>query len=275
MRYIFKLIKVLVLIMVACVALATGWLFLMKSTQPTEGAEGDQADSFARMIQSAVNRQAWANTGVINWSIFQRQYLWDLRRGLVRVKTPEYIVYFSVSRKYQAATTLKGKQITGSFGDQIIEEGYRHWLRDRFILEPTQSFFDQGARRYLVEKDTKQESLFIHYTEGGVSPGDSFQWRVNSKGMPEGVRIWSDELSIFEGVELLLTRWRKLKTGLKVSTVRTFGPMTIEINVQADYSLKQMIGTNKDPFTPLDPNPFEPAPSSQPNIGDDRQAPVY
>jgi len=275
MRYIFKVIKILFMILFLCAGLAVGWLFLMKGPQPTEGAEGEQADSYARMIQSAVNRQAWTRTGVISWSIFQRQYLWDLRRGLVRVKTPEYIVYFSVSRKYQAATTLRGKKIAGGLGDQIIEEGYRFWLRDRFILEPTQSFFDEGVRRFLVSKDTKEESLFINYTTGGVSPGDSYQWRVNSKGMPQGVRVWSEEMSFLKGVEILLSGWKKLDTGLKVATKRTFGPMTIEIQVQADFSLKQMMGNKKDPFTPLDPDPFEPAPSSQPNVGDDKQAPVY
>lgn len=275
MRYVFKLIKILFVILILCAGLAIGWLFMMKGTQPTEGAEGELADSYARMIQSAVNRDAWAQTGALSWSVFQRQYLWDLRRGLVRVKTPEYIVYFSVSRKYQAATTLKGKTIAGGLGDQIIEEGYRFWLRDRFILEPTQSFFDAGVRRFLVNKETKDESLFLNYTSGGVSPGDSYQWRVNEKGMPQGVRVWSNEMSLLKGVELLFTGWRKLKTGLKVSTRRTFGPMTIELQVQAEFSLKQMMGNSKDPFAPLEPDPFEPAPSSQPNVGDDKQAPVY
>lgn len=275
MRYVFKIIKVFFIILILCISLAAGGLFIMKAAQPTEGTEGEQADYYARMIQNAVNRQGWMSTGVLSWSIFQQQYLWDLRRGLVRVKTPEYIVYFSVSRKYQLATTHKGKKIVGSLGDQIIEEAYRFWLRDRLILEPTQSFFDPGVRRFLVNKDTKEEGLFLNYTEGGVTPGDSFLWRVNAKGMPQGVRIWSEEMSILKGVEIQFSGWRKLKTGLKVSTIRTLGSMSIEINVQADFSLKQFIGSNKDPFAALEPDPFEPAPSSQPNIGDDKQAPVY
>jgi len=274
MRYIFKIIKIFVAIVALCVALSGAWLVMMRGSQPTEGAEGEAADSYARMIQSAVNRADWSRTGVINWSLFQRKYLWDLRRGLVRVKTPEYVVYFNTTRKYQLATTLKGKPIKGALGDELIDEAYSNWLRDRFILEPTQSFFDAGVRRFIVGKDTKEESLFVNYSAGGVTPGDSYQWRVNSKGIPEGVRVWSDQLSIFKGVEIRFSGWRNLKTGLRVSTMRSFGPMVIELNVQADFSLKHMFG-KKDPFAILEPDPFEPAPSSQPNIGDDQQVPVY
>jgi hypothetical protein len=275
MRYIVKFIKVLLGVTLLSLLGAVVYFFTLRASLPTKGDSGEEADSFARMIQSKVQRDAWAQTGAIKWSLWGREYVWDLRRGLVRVKKDDITVLFDVGRKREVARR-GSKALKGDEAAQVIKEAYEAWLRDRFILEPTQSFFDKGVKRFLLNKGTPNESLFVHYSTQ-LNPSltdDSFEWLVNSEGMPRAVRVWSSAHPLLNGVVVTLDRWKTLKTGLKVSTYHEVGPMHIELSVAADMSLTELLGEG-DPFKEIEPDPFEPAPSSQPNDIPGVERPFY
>jgi len=175
-----------------------------------------------------------------------------------------YDVYFDIQRRRNIVRRGK-KTLSGSNAERIVAEAYAHYIKDRFILEPTQSFFDDQVRRFLVNPDTPEASLFIHYGAGGLTPKDSFQWFMNQNtGLPSGVRIWATLIPV-SGVMVAFANWKELKTGLKISTLRTVGPLTINIDVKADTSLTQLMG-RKDPFSFIEPDPFEPTPTSQPSV---------
>jgi hypothetical protein len=267
MRYIFKILKLFTLLIILGVAFAGLALLVMRTSLPTEGERGKGADTYAKMIQDAVHRKDWAQTGAIRWAFFNRQYLWDLRRGLVRVKVGGDVVLFDIKREREVAKR-NGQPLKGEEARRVIDEAYQAWLRDRFILEPTQSLFDEGVNRFLIDANEKNERLFVHYSQGGNTPGDSYEWQVNDKGMPSSVKVWSKELPMLHGVAFELSGWKMLKTGLKISTKRLLGPITLEVrSVNADFSLTQMLGKDSDPFEEIKPDPFDPAPASQPNVG--------
>ena len=262
MRYLITLIKLFLLLLVLT-ALGLGIMFLiMRSPMPTSGARGQDANLMAKSMQEAVQRSQWANTKAIKWSLLNRSYLWDLDRGLVRARLDGYEVLFDVKQKRHAVKKGKTK-IDDAEAEDIALRAYNMWLLDRFILEPTQSFFDEGVKRFLIDPDTPNESLFVHYAEGGETPGDSFQWFLRSNGLPEGVRVWSKKLPI-EGMMISFKHWKTLKTGLKISTYRTLGPLTVDIKVKADISLLRLVG-RVDPFLEIEPDPFDPTPASQPS----------
>lgn len=275
MRYVVKIIKVLFGVVLLSVLGAVGYFLVQRSSLPTKGETGEQADSFARMIQSKVQRDAWAQTGAIKWTLWGREYLWDLRRGLVRVKIDDLTILFDITRKREVARR-GNKLLKGDEAAQLIGEAHSSWLRDRFILEPTQSFFDRGVKRFLLNKDTPEESLFVHYATQ-LNPAltdDSFEWVVNGEGMPKSVRVWSSAHMLLDGVTVTFSGWKTLKTGLKVATRHEVGPLKIELSAAADMSLTELMG-EVDPFKEIEPDPFEPAPSSQPNMIPGVERPFY
>ncbi|MBM4290330.1 MAG: hypothetical protein FJ138_01850 [Deltaproteobacteria bacterium] len=275
MRYIVKFIKVLFGVTLLSLLGAVVYFLTLRAGLPTKGDAGEEADSFARMIQSKAQREAWAQTGAIKWTLWGREHLWDLRRGLVRVKQDDLTVLFDITRKREVARR-GSKLLKGEEAAQVLTAAYESWLRDRFILEPTQSFFDKGVKRFLLNKGTPNESLFVHYSSQ-LNPAltdDSYEWLVNAEGTPRAVRVWSSAHPLLDGVAVTLERWKTLKTGLKVATRHELGPFAVELSVSADMSLTELMG-DEDPFKEIEPDPFEPAPSSQPNVIPGVERPFY
>ena len=265
MSHVKLILKILLSALVLCLfAGAIVFYFFIRSPLPTKGEHGPKADALAQRIQRSVQRSAWTNTGAVSWSIFNRDYLWDLRRGLVRVQWDDgNKALFDIKRR-RSLIYKKGKRIEGAQSDQLLDEAYQYWLQDRFLLEPTQSFFQKGVIRHLIPNG-KKDSLFITFQKVDGTLGDSFQFYINENSRPIAMRIWSEKLPI-HGLHLKLQDWTTLKTGLKVSQLRSSGFIEVPIKIKADRSLRQLLGKTKDPFEEIQPDPFDPSPTSQPNI---------
>ena len=272
MRYIFLLIKIVMLSVVLTLMVSGCYLFLMRSSLPSSNRymSGEKADELARAVQAQVKRERWAKTGAIRWSMLDNAYLWDLRRGLVRAEFEQYKVLFSVDlkRSFVRKKPEEGPRagrwtvVRGQEAEKITQNAYKLWLRDRFILEPTQSLFDPHVERYIVDGDTSNPSLLVHYPKGGPHPGSTFHWKLKDH-MPVSIKVWSSEFPI-SGFPIDLDVWRILKTGLKVSLRRVIGPFNVDLRVKAATSLTHLVG-RVDPFEAIKGDPFDPPPSSQPN----------
>ena len=278
MRYIFLLIKIVMLSVVLTLVVSGCYLFLMRSSLPSPArySSGKKADELARAVQAQVKRERWANTGAIRWSLLNNNYLWDLRRGLVRVQFEHYKVLFDVqvNRSLVRSQIQEGPKagrwvlLQGDEAGQVVKRAHELWMRDRFILEPTQSLFDPHVERYIVDEETANPSLLVHYPKGGTHPGSTFHWKLKDH-MPVSIKIWSDEFPI-SGFPVDMEGWRILKTGLKVSLRRIIGPFNVDLKVKAAASLTHLVGRT-DPFEQIKGDPFDPPPSSQPNqIGERR-----
>jgi hypothetical protein len=278
MRYIFLLIKIVMLSVVITLVVGGCYLFLMRSSLPSPARymSGKKADELARAVQAKVKRERWAKTGAIRWSMLDNAYLWDLRRGLVRVQFENYKVLFDVdlNRVQVKEQPQDGPRagrwtiVKGQDADKISQRAHQLWLRDRFILEPTQSLFDPDVERYIVDSETSNPSLLVHYPKGGPHPKSTFHWKLKDH-MPVSIKVWSDQFPI-AGFPVDMKTWRILKTGLKVSLRRVVGPFNIDLRVKAASSLTHLVGRT-DPFEAIKGDPFDPPPSSQPNqLGDRR-----
>ena len=276
MRHIILLVRLIVISLVLSVTFGGGYIFLLRSNIPKQYEAGKDADITARALQKAVNRSAWTNTGVIRWSLLGNQHLWDLRRGLIRTRfrdrQAEYEVLFDVDfkryvvRSKSSSGPKANRWVTLSMeeAEPIALEARHYWYRDRFILEPSQSIFDRGVERYAVKVSKDKNSLLVHYRKGGEYPGDTYLWSIDDNGLPSGIRAWSEQLWI-SGLEMKMDKWRILKTGLRVSTKRTIGPINIDIKVSSAMSLTHLVGRH-DPFKAIEGDPFDPPPTSQPNV---------
>jgi hypothetical protein len=50
--------------------------------------------------------------------------------------------------------------------------------------------FDPGTTREVVVEEDGREALLVHYSSGGVTPGDSYLWELNADGLPVAWRMW-------------------------------------------------------------------------------------
>ncbi len=276
MRHILLLVRLIIICVVLSIIFGGGYIFLLRSNIPKQYEAGKGADVIARGLQKAVKRSAWANTGVIRWSLLGNQHLWDLRRGLVRTRfsdrQAEHEALFDVDFKRYVVRSKANSgpkanrwvTLSESEAAPIAQQAKHYWLRDRFILEPSQSLFDHGVERYSVKVGKDKKSLLVHYRKGGEHPGDTFLWSIDDNGLPSGIKVWSEQLLV-SGLEIKMDKWRILKTGLKVSTKRMIGPVEIDIKVSSAMSLTHLIG-RLDPFKGIEGDPFDPPPTSQPNV---------
>ena len=276
MRYLLLLFKTLFMSVLLSVVFGGCYLFLIRSSIPVEYQRGERADELARSVQARLQREKWVDTGAIKWSFLDNHYLWDLRRGFVQVEYDRYKVIFDVNlsraqvkmRPLESASR-RWRVIDGVEANRARKTAYELWLRDRFILEPSQSLFNKGVYRYAVATHNDQPNLLVYYKEGGRHPGDTFLWELEDS-FPVGIRFWSKQFPL-SGFLMKMEGWRILDTGLKVSLVRSIGPITLKIQAKAARSLRHLIGKRKDPFEALlsDDPLGDPRPTSQPNRLDD------
>jgi hypothetical protein len=177
-----------------------------------------------------------------------------------------------VKSKPLEGTSKRWSVIEGVSANRALKRAYSLWLRDRFILEPSQSLFNPGVYRYIVGQDSDHPSLLVHYQEGGEHPGDTFEWELEDH-FPVSIRFWSDQFPL-SGFKMELKGWRILDTGIKVSLIRSIGPITLKIKAKSARSLFDLT-RSKDPFEKIQSEDIfsSPQPTSQPNhLSDPKRA---
>lgn len=213
------------------------------------GQPGPEADALARRMEKAVNADAWRNdTGAVWWNFRDRNvHLWDRKRGFVRVRWGDNEVLLDLSTKSGVAR-VGGQVVSGAKAKALLDDAYGRWANDSFWLNPVVKLFDPGTQRALVQLEDGSNALLITYGAGGVTPGDSYLWKVGPDGLPTAWKMWVDIIPI-GGLEVSWERWKNLSTGAKVATLHQ-GLFTLE--------LKDVIGAREvaavepdDPFAPL------------------------
>ena len=85
-------------------------------------------------------------------------------------------------------------------------------------------------------KDNK-DALLVTYTSGGTTPGDSYLWHIDEKGMPASFQMWVAILPI-KGLQATWTDWTLTDSGAKLPTFHKLLFLGLELsNIKAE-SLK-------------------------------------
>lgn len=276
-----RVFQAILIIIVLAVMVFGFFIWTIRSSFPTQGEESPMADKLARYIQKNLNREAWKQTGAIFWEKDEHEVLWDLERGLIRVrfhKNPNNQKYqheaffdFQQTKKKVFENTTELVDV-----DHLYREAYALWLQDLIIIEPSHTFFLRNVRRfYIPEAGQKIGSLLVQYNDLLGRSGDTYQFFVNANGEPVKTKMWSNTRPNFYGLKIsgLTMSWEKwvtVATGLKVSTFHKIGDFfSYPIKINTALTLKALIG--QDPFVVLSPDPLDPPPPGQPNEMDENQ----
>jgi len=238
-------------IFLAVIIAAIGLLFLIKNESLPDGKTGEEADKLAQKVLTAINKTAWDTTGAITWSFAGRHdFVWDKTRHLTQVTWEDYKVLIDLKDvtgiAYKNGTELADK----AENDAMVKTAWGYWANDSFWLNAPAKVFDNGTTRSIVKLEDGSDGLLITYASGGVTPGDSYLWKLDENGLPKSYKMWVKIIPL-GGIEATWEGWQTTATGAKIAGKHQLGPMEIMVsNVKGTTTLAEITG-GEDIFSTL------------------------
>ncbi len=227
-----------------------GGAFLIVNEPLPEGKEGPKAEALAKKMLEAINKPAWDSLNWLQWSFAGRQdYVWDKSRNYAQIEWENTRVLMNLNKK-SGIVWQNNQMLSGTEKDQIIEKAWGHWCNDSFWFNAPIKCYDPGTVRKFVELDDGREGLLITYETGGVTPGDSYLWLLDEKGLPVSWKMWVSIIPV-GGAEFTWENWVELPGGALVAGLHKSKMINLEIpNIKGGYKFGEL-GLEKDPFAEL------------------------
>ncbi len=236
---------------VLVLGLILGLIVYIKSEPLPQGQEGPEADSLARRMENAVNKDAWDSTHVLKWTFaIRNKHVWDKKRNLAEVKWGDNRVLINLANQ-EGIAYQSGQRLNGKEADKLIQTAWQYWVNDSYWLNPVVKAFDKGVKRSLVRDEEGNEQLLLTYTEGGVTPGDSYLWILDQETYrPEAWKMWVEVIP-YKGLKIDWKGWEQLETGAWIATIHDSGVIKLKMDqVEVADEVEEFFG-GKDPFTEL------------------------
>lgn len=235
-----------VVVAVACfaVACAAGCI------SAPRGTPGEKADALTARIETATNVAAWQDVGAVSFRFRgDRQWTWDRTRGLVRLVDDDGTVLLDTWDRAGFVIDKDGNDVDVSQSQGRLQQTWDLFINDSFWLNPFATLRNSGAQRELVNWEG-QEALVLRYDSGGVTPGDTYLFFVDDKGLPTRWKMWVQVLPI-RGFETTFEGWVDVD-GARIASSHK-GPAGADIAlgpVLGGKTLKDA-GVDDDPFARL------------------------
>ena len=178
-------------------------LWVISEPRP-EGTPGPQADEMARKMLTALNKPAYDSIEVLKWNFKgMHEYEWDKANDRVEVLWDETRVVLDLSSK--TGTVYQNGSQKSDEGE--VKTAFTYFYNDSFWLVAPYKLFDDGVERSIVETE-EGDALLVHYTSGGVTPGDAYLWFLDEKGFPYKYKMWVSIIPV-GGLEFTWEDWKQ------------------------------------------------------------------
>lgn len=200
LKKIFKFLLYAALLII--VAGLVGY-FIMDKPVPT-GVRGNEAEQLADEVLNTLNKKGYDSLSYIAFTFAGiHDYQWNRKENTVQVQWGEQDVFVNLNNEMQSYSLLELK-------------AYEYFINDSFWLVAPFKMRDAGVVRSTVDLE-EERGLLLTYTTGGVTPGDSYLWIIDSRGFPTSWKLWTSNIPV-GGVELSWAGWKKLN-GVWFSTI--------------------------------------------------------
>lgn len=187
MKRILKYLGLFFLLLILFAVIAG---FVANEPMP-EGKSGPEADALARKMEMAVNKEAWDSTRYVSWEFRTgTAYFWDKFKEAVVVEWGENKVLLRTEDQTGIAYE-NGQEVTDAEQKAtLLEKAWAQFANDSFWLCAQMKAFAPGTSREVVTLADGSEGLLVHYSTGGVTPGDSYLWHLDENGLPQSWQMW-------------------------------------------------------------------------------------
>ena len=189
-----------------------GFLYVTYNDDLPNGIQGSAADALANKMLVALNNDAYQETNYLEWTYRRNQYQWYKNDGLCKVVWKDFKVQLNFNNPNLSKAYIHNFEVHNEQADELIQKALNSFYNDSFWLVAPFKVFDPGTERRLVEIDDK-EALLVTFTQGGVTPGDSYLWLLEESGRPYAFRFWTSIVSI-KGLEASWDDWVTTESGV-------------------------------------------------------------
>ncbi len=190
-----RFFKFLLYVALLIVVVAIIGYFVMDKPVPN-GTQGQEAEQLADEVLSSLNKEGYDRLKYIGFTFAGiHHYQWNKADNTVQVKWGEQDVFLNLNNEMQSFSLLELK-------------AYEYFINDSFWLVAPFKVRDAGVIRSTVSLE-ETRGLLLTYTSGGVTPGDSYLWMIDSRGFPTSWKLWTSNIPI-GGIEISWGGWKKL-----------------------------------------------------------------
>lgn len=204
------------------------WLFVHEN--PPEAEASQKADERAKRMLSAIDHEAWDSTAFIRWTFSgPHHFLWDKERDRLEVRWKDDRALLLLDEGPKGLAYSNDTLLEGDKAQAKVKRAWSFFCNDEFWLNGPAKAFDRGVKHKIPKEEHEKDGLLMHFTQGGVTPGDKYLWILDEEGKPEKVRMWVSILPV-GGLSATWSDWKTLSTGAKVATKRQFLNFSIRID---------------------------------------------
>lgn len=210
------------------------------------GIANEQAEILTDKMFRALNKSAWDTLPIISWTSREfRYYLWDRKNKRTLVQWDNYRAFINLENQ-EISVLENGIPVHSEEVESLSSEVWKYWCNDSFWLVAPFKARDFGTSRKIINLDDGYDGLMIEYHTGGVTPGDTYLWALDSEGIPQYFKMWVSILPI-GGLKVTWKDWKDCN-GALISQKHKIGPVKIRFdNIKYGLNLSDL-GIEEDPF---------------------------
>lgn len=241
-----KILKILFSILIILLILGFIAIKLFSENEP-QGKTGTEADQLAQTIMDNLNKEAFDSIPYLQWEFFRagQKYFWDKKNNMAIIEWSDNKVIFDLDA-YEASCFVAGQPAPADKIETLKSKAWSNWCNDSFWMIAPYKLFDTGTTREIVNLDNNQRGMKITYGSGGVTPGDTYLWELDSDNRPTGWKMWTSIIPV-KGLYASWEGWEN-HMGAVLSTKHSMGGIELQMkNVKAGNNLSDF-GLTSNPF---------------------------
>lgn len=204
-------------------------LRLILHEKKPQGISGPEAERIAYEMVEHLNVDAYRSTDIIEWYMNGRKYRWNKLNQRALIEYDSIAVVLNISDYKKSRVEINGVPTAGHLKSELSENAYERFINDSFWVFAPFKVFDQGTKRSTVTLDNGKTGLMVEYTSGGVTPGDSYLWHLDSLYRPTGFQMWTKIIPI-GGIYASWEDWTTTETDVLISQKHKVFFYTINID---------------------------------------------
>lgn len=207
------------------------------------GKSGEEADALAHTMWTALNKEAWDSTRFVSWSFRgEHHYLWHKEANLAQIKWDNHTVLLDPD-KVDGLYLKNGEWVKDN---SKIQKAWSYWCNDMFWLTAPFKIKDIGTELSKVNDST----LVVSYTSGGVTPGDSYVWKLAADGKPKAYEMHVSILPV-KGLSATWEGWEATSTGALLASKHIIAGQPLSLSPIKTGMRLEDLGVKDDIFAPI------------------------